>query len=197
MTATRRPSPRDRLLDVADHLFYGRGIRAIGVDAIVAAADTAKTTLYGHFGSKDELVVAYLRRRSDLWREHLTAELASRGGPPTDRILHVFALLDRSLADPGFRGCPFINACAEFTDDHPAVTVAREHRGWLRRTFAELSGEAGAQAPDRLAGQLLMLHDGAMIAAHIDDDAEAARWARSAAATLLHTATGASATREQ
>jgi AcrR family transcriptional regulator len=196
VTAARRPSPRDRLLDVADRLFYGQGVRAIGVDAIVAQADTAKTTLYGHFGSKDELVAAYLRRRSDRWREHLTADLAAREGTAADRILHVFDLLGRSLGEPGFRGCPFINACAEFADDHPASTVAREHRCWLRRTFAELSGQAGAQAPDRLAAQLQMLHDGAMIAAHIDDDPDAAEQARSAAAALLHTATGTSATRE-
>ena len=105
-------------------------------------------------------------------------------------------MLGRSLGEPGFRGCPFINACAEFADDHPATTVAREHRGWLRRTFAELCGQAGAQAPDRLAAQLLMLHDGAMIAAHIDDDPDAAEQARSAAAALLRTATDAGVARE-
>lgn len=173
---------------MADRLFYGRGVHAVGVDAIVAQADTAKTTLYGHFGSKDELVVAYLRRRSDLWREHVTAELTSHEGTAADRIVHVFDLLGRSLRELGFRGCPFINACAEFSDDHPVTTLAREHRRWLHQTFADLGGRAGVPAPDHLAAQLLMLYDGAMIAAHIDDDPEAAQRAGSAATVLLHAA---------
>lgn len=173
---------------MADQLFYARGVHAIGVDAIVAQAETAKTTLYGHFRSKDELVVAYLRRRSDLWREHVTAELASHEGTAADRVSHVFDLLGRSVGEPSFRGCPFINACAEFSDDHHVTAVAREHRRWLRQTFAELSIQAGAPAPDHLAKQLLMLHDGAMTAAHVDDDPEAAQQARSAATALLHAA---------
>jgi AcrR family transcriptional regulator len=185
-----RPPPRERILDAADCLFYARGIHAVGVDAIIARADTAKTTLYGHFGSKDQLVAAYLRRRAAAAREVVETELGSYDGSAVDRILRVYALLGRALADPGFRGCPFTNACAEFDDDHPAATVAREHRRWLRDTFAQLGGEAGAPAPRRLAAQLLMLYDGAMVRAHVDRDDGAAASARAAAAALLRAEIG-------
>jgi AcrR family transcriptional regulator len=181
----RRPAPRERLLDVADQLFYERGIHAVGVDTIVGQAGTAKTTLYGHFGSKDALVDAYLQRRSQIWREHVEAEIAAYEGSAAERILRVFDVLGHSLAEPGFRGCPFINACAEFADDHPATVTARAHRRWLHGTFARLADEAGAATPELLASQLGMLYDGAMIAAHVDSDRTAAASARAAAVALL------------
>ena len=170
---------------MADQLFYAHGIHAVGVEAIVAQSGTAKTTLYDHFGSKDELIAAYLRRRAASWRAYVEAQLGSHEGAPVERILQVYDLLGRSLVDPGFRGCPFTNACAEFDADHPAATVAREHRRWLRDTFAQLGGEAGASAPERLAAQLLMLYDGAMVAAHVDRDRGAAVSATAAAAALM------------
>jgi AcrR family transcriptional regulator len=183
---TPRPSaPRERLLDVADQLFYERGIHAVGVDTIVAQADIAKTTLYGHFGSKDGLVDAYLQRRSQLWQEHVETEIATSDRRPAARILQVFDVLGRSLAEPGFRGCPFINACAEFADDHPAAATARAHRRWLHGTFVRLADQAGAADPALLATQLGMLYDGAMVAAHVDSDRTAATTARAAAAALL------------
>lgn len=182
---TPRPSAaRERLLDVADQLFYERGIHAVGVDTIVAQADTAKTTLYGHFGSKDALVDAYLQRRSQLWQEHVEAEIAASDSGPA-RILQVFEVLGRSLAEPGFRGCPFINACAEFADDHPAAATARAHRRWLHGMFVRLADQAGTADPELLATQLGMLYDGAMVAAHVDSDRTAAATATAAAAALL------------
>jgi len=189
--AADRPPARERILDVADRLFYERGIHAVGVDAIVAESDVAKTTLYSHFGSKDELVAAYLRRRSERWREHLHAELDAYPGPAAERVLHVFDLLGEWFAEPGYRGCPFINACAEFaSDDHPAAIATRAYRAWLRATFAGLSAEAGAAAPDALAAQLLLLYDAAMITAHLERAPSAAETAKTAAATLLRDARG-------
>ncbi|WP_051736586.1 TetR/AcrR family transcriptional regulator [Pseudonocardia halophobica] len=173
------------MLAVADQLFYERGIHAVGVDTIVARADTAKTTLYGHFGSKDALVDAYLQRRSQLWQEHVEAEIAASDSGPAARILRVFEVLGRSLAEPGFRGCPFINACAEFADDHAAAATARAHRRWLHGVFARLADQAGAADPELLATQLGMLYDGSMVAAHVDSDRAAATTARAAAAALL------------
>src|SRR5262245_62857425 len=108
MSLTQKP--RDRILAAADELFYARGIHAVGVDEIVARSGTAKTTLYAHFPSKDDLVASYLQRRSDEWRQHLEVELAHRGGSAVERIDAVFAVLGQGCASEGFRGCPFINA---------------------------------------------------------------------------------------
>src|SRR5689334_10933085 len=172
-------STRTRILDAADRLFTEHGIRAVGVDAIVAAADTAKTTLYAHFGSKDGLVVAYLRRQAERQRERVEQGLAAHGGP-VERILHLYDLPAVELAEPGYRGSPFANARVELGDDHPAAAVAREHRGWLHTTFTELVARTGAPDPDALAAQLLLLHEAAAQAG-----GDAARTARAAAEALL------------
>lgn len=186
-TPTRTPA-RDRILDVADRLFYEQGIHAVGVDTVVAESQVAKTTLYSHFRSKDELIAAYLRRRSERWLVFVDDQLASHGGAPARRILRIFDLLGDWFAEPGYRGCPFINACAEFAADHPAAAVTREHRQQIRRRFADLAREAGAKSPDRLAAQLVLLYDAAMVSAQIDDDRSPARTARDAARVLLEQA---------
>jgi AcrR family transcriptional regulator len=189
MNLAERPPARERILDVADRLFYAHGIRAVGVDTIVAESGAAKTTLYSHYRSKDDLIAAYLRRRSERWRAHLDVELAAHGGPAAGRILHVFDLLEHWFADPGYRGCPFINACAEFDAEHPAAAVVREHREFLHATFTELSREAGADAPDLVATQIMLLYDGAMVRAHVDGTPAAARAAKAAAEQLLRATT--------
>ena len=179
-------STRTRILDAADRLFTEQGIRAIGVDAIVAAADTAKTTLYAHFGSKDGLVVAYLQRQAARRQERLEQGLAAHRGSPVERVLHLYDLLAVELAEPGYRGSPFANACVELGADHPAAAVAREHRQWLLDTFTDLTTDltTGPTAPDpaALAAQLLLLHEAAAQAA-----GDAAVAARAAAAALLAT----------
>lgn len=185
MTKADRSPARERILDVADRLFYERGIHAVGVDAIVAESGTAKTTLYSHFHSKDELVAAYLSRRCLRQREHLETELTARGGTASERILCVFDVLGQWFAEPTFRGCPFINAMAEFSGDHPAAIATREHRQGLLRTFARLGAEVGVPAPDSLAAHLLLLYDAAIITAYIDGDPAAALTAKTAANTLL------------
>ncbi len=174
-----------RILDAADRLFYEHGVRAVGVEAIVAAADTAKTTLYGHFGSKDALVVAYLERRAATARARLERGLTAHDGPPVERLLHVYDLLADELAEPGYRGSPFVNACVELGNDHPATAVAQAHRRWLRDTFAGLAIAACAPEPEALSALLLQLYEAAMVAAQIDGDAAAARTARATAAALL------------
>lgn len=190
MTNRERGPARERILDVADRLFYERGIHAVGVDTVVAESAVAKTTLYSHFRSKDELVAAYLRRRSEQWLALLDEALATRGGTPTQRILRIFDVLGEWFAEPSFRGCPFINACAEFSGaDHPAATASREHRARLRTRFVDLCTEAGAASPRKIAAQLMLLYDAAMVSAHIDRDATAARTARDAASALLRQAT--------
>ena len=190
---TRRADrARTRRLDVADRLFYEHGIRAVGVDAIVAGADTAKTTLYGHFRSKDALVVAYLQRRAEHERERLEQELAARAGSPADRILHLYDLLADELAEPGYRGSPFVNACVELARDHPAVAVARDHREWMLATITTLAAETGAPDPVALAAQLRQLYESAAVSSQLADGT-AVRTARAAAAVLVSSSGSAAA----
>ncbi len=164
-------------------MFTEHGIRAVGVEAIVAAADTAKTTLYAHFGSKDALVVAYLQRRAVQQRERLEQALATHRGSTVEQILHLYDLLAVELAEPGYRGSPFANACVELAGDHPAVAVARGYRQWLLATFTGLATGAATGDPDALAAQLLLLYEGA--ATQVSGDAELALAARTAADALL------------
>ena len=166
-------------------MFYERGIRPVGVEAIVAAADTAKTTLYSHFGSKDALVVAYLERRAAQERERLERALAAHGGHAAGRILHLYDLLGDELAEPGYRGSPFVNACVELGSDHPAAVVARGYRQWLLDTLTGLAAETAAAVPDALAAQLLQLYEAATVARQIGGDSAAARTAKTAAEALL------------
>jgi len=177
---------RGRILDVADRLFYERGIHAVGVDLIVAESGAAKTTLYSHFKTKDDLVAAYLERRCLLWRERLEAATANGDDEPaSQRLLRVFDVLGDWFAEPDFRGCPFINAMAEFTADHPAAVVTATHRAGLRKLFEDLCRQAGIAEPDAVALQLAMLYDGAIITAHLGRDQGAAATARAAAEALL------------
>jgi AcrR family transcriptional regulator len=182
---------RDRILDVADRLFYERGIHAVGVDLIVAESGAAKTTLYSHFKTKDDLVAAYLERRCLLWRERLTAATVSGDDTPAARrLLRVFDVLGDWFAEPDFRGCPFINAMAEFTVGHPAAVVTATHRAGLRNLFEDLCQQAGIEKPHAVALQLTMLYDAAIITAYLDREQDAAATARAAAEALLqhHTA---------
>ena len=183
-----RTSARERLLAAADELFYEEGVHTVGIDRVLEHAGVAKATLYSAFGSKDELIRAYLEGRHVRRQERITAGL-SRFTTPRDRLLGVFDLLAELMAEPGFRGCAFANASAESQPGGVVETVSNESRAWTRALFAELAAAAGATAPDMLAGQLMMLYDGAMTAARMDSNRGAAQAARAAAAALLDTAT--------
>jgi AcrR family transcriptional regulator len=158
------------------------------VDLIVAESKVAKTTLYSHFRTKDDLVAAYLQWRCERWRERLSDAVDVDDAPAAERVLRIFDVLGDWFAEPDFRGCPFINAMAEVTPEHPAAAVTAEHRSGLRALLRRLSDEAGATAPDVTANQLMLLYDAAIITAHLDRDPAAADTARSTARALLATA---------
>jgi AcrR family transcriptional regulator len=149
----------------------------------------AKATLYSVFGSKEELIRSYLAARHVARQERMTRGLA-RYGTPRDRLLGAFDVLGEAIAEPGFRGCAFANASAEALPGSAAVQVSDESRAWLRSLFVELGHAAGAADPERLARQLVLLYDGASVAARMDRDPGAAAAARAAAATLLDAAVG-------
>lgn len=177
---------RTRILDAASLAFYQRGIAAVGVDAIVEEADVAKSTLYRHFASKDELVVAFLRRRDARWRDWLRTAVEGRAADPAQRPLAVFDALGEWFASHDFRGCAFINAAAEIADpEHPARAAVQEHTRLLGEYLAELLEAAGRTDARDDAALLLLLVEGAIVSALIERSAAPAARARAAAARIL------------
>ncbi|MGE0480945.1 MAG: TetR/AcrR family transcriptional regulator [Phycisphaerae bacterium] len=194
---------RERLLDVASELFYRRGFHAVGVDTVIAESGVAKMTLYKYFPSKDDLIVAVLRRRQAQFRAWFAAALARRasasgatesggiasGAAPNagvERVLAVFDVLGEWFALPTFRGCAFTNAVLELTDPaHGVHEVNRAHREWLVATLAALVRDAGITAFDDVAAQLVTLIDGAIVQAASTQNIAAAQVARRAATAVL------------
>lgn len=181
----RRSAPRERLLATAAELFYGEGVRAVGVDRLIAEAKVTKATFYRHFPTKDDLVVAYLRGRD--------AEIRVRLGRAADAVAgdarRTLALLLDGLAEEicgaGFRGCPFINAAAEYPRaDHPVRELIAEHRAWFRAALAALAASGGHPDPDAAAGALVLVRDGAMVGGYLDGAAARRSLAHAAASVL-------------
>jgi len=179
-----QPSARERLLAAANELFYEEGVHTVGIDRVIERAGVAKATLYSAYGSKDELIRAYLegRHRS---RQERTARMLAQRETPRERLLGVFDALGESLAAPNYHGCAFINASAEARPGSPIEEATNEYRGWLRDLLTGLAREAGAAEPEALARQLHMLYDGAGASARMDHDPGAAAIARTAAAALI------------
>jgi AcrR family transcriptional regulator len=163
--------PRDRLIEAATRLFCRYGVNSVGVDAIVQAADTAKTTLYKVFGSKDGLVEAVLEREGRAWRAWFLGEIDGPGGAPRDRLRRIAPALKIWFARDDFYGCPFINAVAESDKANDRMrTLAIAHKQVVLARLAALCGEAGLTAPDRVAHTLGLVIDGAIVAALITRD---------------------------
>jgi AcrR family transcriptional regulator len=168
---------RDRLLNAADRLFYTEGVRAVGIDRVLQEADAAKASLYAHFGSKDDLVAAYVQRRVDDVRAQLGAYMASV--PPAERAIRLFDWVHDWTRQRDFRGCPILHVVSELADaDHPARVVAADQRAWVFRHLTAWAKAAGAGDPRRVAGALQVLFDGALSAAEQDGPQRArdARW---------------------
>ncbi|MFI5894449.1 TetR/AcrR family transcriptional regulator [Actinoplanes sp. NPDC051513] len=182
---TKKATARERLLAAADELFYAEGVHTVGIDRIIERAGVAKASLYSAFGSKEELVRAYLEGRHELRRKRLMAGL-ERFDNPRDRLLGVFDVLAEVTGTPGFRGCAFYNASAESVAEGGAVEqVSNANRAWTRGLFTELARDAGVVDAPGLAGQLMIIYDGASVGARMDKHPGAAVLARGIAAGLL------------
>jgi AcrR family transcriptional regulator len=167
-----------RILETADHLFYGQGIRAVGVDTIAAEVGISKRTLYNYFPSKDALIVAYLSRRAAMRR--------SSDRAPLEQILGTFDWLERWFAAESFRGCPFVNAVAELGEPaHPGAKIAAQYKKERVLLFTELLTRLGVADAEGLATQLAILVEGAIASALVRDDPAMARAAKAAARVLL------------
>ncbi|MGW7380547.1 TetR/AcrR family transcriptional regulator [Streptomyces sp. NPDC054794] len=178
-----REEAEQRVLDAAEELFYGQGIRAVGMDAIRSASAVPLKRLYQLFPSKDSLIEAYLRRRDARWLSEL-AQYVETAESPTQRILAVFDWLYGWFSEPDFRGCGFINSFGEMGATSPAVAdIAKAHKQAFRQYVADLV--AAAEAPNWLTDHLVLLAEGAMTTAAIYGSPEPARQAKDAARTLL------------
>ncbi len=184
MASKSTASPRARLLEAADKLFYDEGIHTVGIDRLLELAGVAKASLYSTFGSKDALVAEYLAARLVRRNERLEEALAQVHAPRA-RILVVFDVLAQRVAEKDFRGCAFFRAAAEGEPTPRLDSVLTESRRWLRGLFQDLAASAGARDPGRLAAQLMLLYDGAIVVAQMDRDASAALAAKDAAEALL------------
>jgi AcrR family transcriptional regulator len=181
---------RQRILDVAYRLFYARGIRAVGVDLLIAESGVAKATFYKYFPTKDALVLAYLDRVDEVWTAQLRAAAAAAGDAPAEQLVGLFGALTTACSQDGYRGCGFINAAAETPPGTPTHDRIVAHKQAVLAWITELATQAGANSPDRLARSLTLLLDGGLASGALDANPAAATQAAQTARLLVAQATG-------
>jgi AcrR family transcriptional regulator len=181
---------RERLLVAAYELFSRYGVQAVGVDAIIERSGVARQTMYRHFGSKQELVLAFLERREEVWtRGWLQAEVERRESDASRRLLAVFDVFDEWFRTPGFEGCSFINVMLEHPDEaHPLHRAAADYLAGIRRFLEQLARRAGIRDAEPFARQWHILMKGSIVAAG-EGDRDAALRAKAMARSLLAQAT--------
>ena len=185
MTASRR----DHLIDTALELFRRHGYQATGIEKILATAGVSKPTLYRHFDSKDELILAALAKWDVESRAWLQGEMEKGGSLPRQHILALFDALERWFDTVGFQGCLFINATVEFAErDNPVHRLAAEHKRSFAAYVRDLVAAAGARDPGEVTAQLMILMDGAIVTAHTQGRSGAALLAKAIAASILDAA---------
>ncbi len=183
---------RDRLIDTALELFNRDGYRATGIDRILAESGVAKMTLYNHFGSKDELILAALERRDARWRDWFRHAVERRAETPRGRLLAVFDALEEWFAQADFQGCMFMRAASEFCAcDDPIHAVAAEHQRLLLAELRDLTAAAGAKRPAKLGREILLLVMGAIVATQVNGPVDAGKAAKKAAEVLIEEALAA------
>jgi AcrR family transcriptional regulator len=161
---------RERILRTADRLFYDEGIHAVGINRIVEEAAVTRVTLYRHFPSKDDLIAAYLQRRAQYDRDQVAGLIAARPDDPRQALTELATVLTQDDFAAMRRGCPFINASAEFVGGHPARTAAADIRAWVVDRIAELLERLGHRSPSATAYQLMMVRTGAVVSGALDGD---------------------------
>ncbi|MFB4350748.1 TetR/AcrR family transcriptional regulator [Microbacterium sp. CR_7] len=184
VATNRGAGTRQRILDAANELFYEQGIRATSADRIIEQVGITKVTFYRHFRAKSDLVVAYLEQQSAAEQAWLTSTV--HDGDPLGTARTVAAGIGAASCSPGFRGCAFINAAAEYPDrDDPVRVAVDAHRGWLLDFFARIAEQAGADDVASVANQLMILRDGAMVNGYLGDAPALAGSLEAAYASIL------------
>jgi AcrR family transcriptional regulator len=160
-TSSRTPWAKNRILETANELFYGDGIRTVGVDRLISESSVTKATFYKHYGSKDRLIIQYMRNRDRIVRDKVTGIVDAADGAEA-AIRNLMADVGSEISGPGFRGCPFLNAAAEYPDPkHPVRIIVTEHRDWYSDILTNLLGDMGHPMPGDAADELMLACDGA------------------------------------
>jgi AcrR family transcriptional regulator len=177
---------RERILETAYELFSRRGIRGVGIDEVIERAAVAKATLYRHFSSKDELVIAFLERREEVWtRGRIEAGAREKGSTPEECLLAIFDVFDEWFHEDGFDGCSFINVLLETADlQHPVGRASVVHLENIRSILRSLADEAGLRDPDGFARKWHILMKGSIVSAG-EGDLDAAKRAQEIGRLLL------------
>jgi len=184
-------SKRDVLVQKALEVFYRNGFQATGMDMLVAETGVSKTSMYKHFRTKEDLILASLRLRDELFRNWLTRRIEELADTPRGRLLAMFDALDEWFEQADFNSCMFIKAASEYPEtDHPIHATAAEHKRLIRHYLVDLAREAGAANPAGLARRLLLIKEGAIVTAHIGGADGVAADAKAAAADILAAALG-------
>ncbi|MFK0239788.1 TetR/AcrR family transcriptional regulator [Microbacterium sp. NPDC090281] len=170
-TTTKRPSPaRTRLIDAATRLFYEEGIHAVGVDRVIEEAGVTRATLYKQFGGKENLVLAYLAHEDEMLRA-MFAEAGEAVTEPDALLGAVVQGIAADIRERHTRGCPFINAAAEYPDAEGSVRrLIDEHREWFRSTLEKVAETAGLERPEEVAASLVLLRDAALVGGYLDGE---------------------------
>ncbi|MFN3153404.1 TetR/AcrR family transcriptional regulator [Bremerella sp.] len=186
-TRSRKSDARQRLVETAERLFYAEGIHAVGIDRIIAEAGVAKMTLYNHFASKDELILAVLQYREEQFGNSLSKSMDRHVSKGMNRLEAFFAALKDWFKSPGFRGCSFINASVELADaSHPASQFSSAHKVKFRELIEEIITETvDPKTAKLLTPAIYLLVEGAIVTAVIEQSSKAAEVARDAAMALI------------
>ncbi|MEW1776995.1 TetR/AcrR family transcriptional regulator [Streptomyces sp. NPDC086777] len=185
VTQVRKTKSEERILAAAAELFYANGLRGVGMEQVIAASGVAKSTLYVHFRTKDELVAAYLRRTDDSWLAQLQGAAARTGDDPREQLVGVFDALTDAFDRHGFFGCPFVSAAVEADLDSEARAITVQHTRRRQAWLTELSEKAGATGPETLARHIGLLIDGALASGRLLQDRTVVDEAKSAARLLV------------
>jgi len=185
----KRAQKRDHLIEVATELFNRCGYHASGIDRVIAEAGIAKTTLYRHFRTKEDLIVAVLQRIDAQYRERLRAAVDRLAGEPKQKLLASFDVLEDWFRGNSFYGCPFMSAASEYNvRTSPVFQVVMLHKRLMIAYFEELARAAGLDEPARIGEEINLLHEGATAVAQVNGDPSTARRAKAMAARMIDAA---------
>lgn len=179
-------SRRDHLMEVARDLFMEHGFHGTGIDRILGEAGVSKKTLYTHFRSKDELILAVLKQHDSAFRNSFMRQVEQKSSEPRDRLMAIFDVAEAWFDAPNFFGCVFINAVGEYSaEDTPVRSACRDYKKQITDFIIRLAKDADVKEPKVLGDQLSLLLEGAIVTAHVSDKEQAVRAAKSAASVLI------------
>lgn len=186
-TRTNKSDARQRIVETAERLFYAEGVRSVGIDRIIAEAEVAKMTLYNHFPSKDDLILAVLQFREEKFDALFDKWMQKHVKAGMNKLEAFFAALKDWFKSPGFRGCMFINSCAELADaNHSGSKFAAQHKERFHEMLKQIINEcAGAKAAESLSPAISLMVEGAIVTAVMEQSAKPAEVARDTALALV------------